>query len=61
MGKSGRPPAPDELVKKPGLSIRLNASEMATIQRAAKESGMRTSAWVRKSLLYIAIRGIRIT
>ena len=61
MGNAGRPKAPQDRERKPGISIRLTDAELDTIQRAVNESGMKTSVWARKALLYVAIRGIRMT
>lgn len=57
----GRPPKPKGDVRQPGISARFNESEMETISKAVKTSGLGRSDWARKSLLYIAINGIRIT
>jgi hypothetical protein len=59
--KAGRPKVPKDKAKAPGISVRLTQDESRTIRDAIKHSGLSQSDWARKSLIYIASNGIRIT
>jgi hypothetical protein len=62
MGKAGRPKTPDEQKRDPGISVRLTLAEAKVINDAVTASGLkRRTEWARKSLLYVAQTGIRIT
>lgn len=52
--KAGRPKVPKEKAKSPGLSVRLEAEEKAIIDSAITRSGLKQSAWLRKTLLSAA-------
>jgi hypothetical protein len=52
--KAGRPKADPNQERSPGVSIRLNVSEMKEIRAAIKESGLSQSDWARKYLLAAA-------
>jgi len=59
--KPGRPKVPKDMAKSPGISVRLTADERTTIDKAITISGLSQSEFARKSLLYVAEHGIRIT
>lgn len=61
VNKVGRPVTPTEKARVPGISIRLTAEERKLIDGAIGQSGLRRSDWARKSLLFVASKGIRIT
>jgi hypothetical protein len=58
---AGRPKTPEGIARAPGISVRLTSDESKTINEAVKRSGLRKSEWARKSLIYVALNGIRIT
>lgn len=49
--KRGRPPLPLSERKKSVLTLRLTTEERASIVRAARMRGMKTSEWVREALI----------
>lgn len=59
--KAGRPRKAKSESRAPGVSVRLTLDERKAIDSAVLASGLPQSEWCRKSLLYIASRGIRIT
>jgi hypothetical protein len=61
MAKVGRPKTPVDKTRDPGISIRLTKDESKPIDDAVRISGLKRSDWARKSLLYVALNGIRIT
>jgi hypothetical protein len=60
--KVGRPVTPKDKARAPGISVRLTSQEATAINDAVSRSGITSkSDWARKSLLYVALNGIRIT
>ena len=59
--KAGRPKKAFNESRHPSISARLTRHEEGQILYAIKRSGLRKSDWIRKALLYVAVKGIRIT
>ena len=59
--KLGRPKKLQEFARSPGVSVRLSKVEKDAINAAIKRSGLKSSEWLRKSLIYCAQHDIRIT
>jgi hypothetical protein len=59
--KAGRPKVAKDKARSPGISVRLTPDERKPIDAAIKDSGLSQSNWARKSLIYVATGGIRIT
>lgn len=61
MSKVGRPKVPKSKAFVPGVSVRLTANDRKAIDVAIRQSGLSQSEWARKSLLYVAENGIRLS
>ena len=61
MGKVGRPKKPKDQSLTPGISARFSSEERKIVNAAIAKSGLRQSAWIRKSLLYVAQNDILLT
>jgi hypothetical protein len=61
MPKVGRPKKPKDQSLTPGFSIRFTPDEKRIIDAAVKKSGLKQSAWGRKSLLHVAKNDIVVT
>jgi hypothetical protein len=59
--KAGRPRVSKDKARSPGISVRLTLDERKPIDAAIKGSRLTQSNWARKSLIYVAEHGIRIT
>src|SRR5438045_3517940 len=53
-GKKGRPKLPVESAKSSIVRARVSAEELSRIEKAAQSEGVKTSDWVRKTLLSAA-------